>query len=205
MMLASRSPCRPGCNTPSITFSATVQEAVTALRAEPLYVVAVATPDGHAGSVHLILSDPTGDSAIFQYVGGKLVIHHGREYQVMTNSPIYDQQLALAASWQQIGGTVMLPGTNRRCRRPLHSRQLLHQCYPKDVQGHGGRGERVFRDFATAPYRFGISTPGQPNISSTLWRTVSDHKNLRYYFESTRSPSIFWVDLTSLDLRRAHR
>ena len=96
---------------------ATVQEAVTALRAEPLYVVAVATPDGRAGSVHLALSDPTGDSAIFEYVGGKLVIHHGREYQVMTNSPIYDQQLALAAYWQQIGGTVMLPGTNQAADR----------------------------------------------------------------------------------------
>jgi choloylglycine hydrolase len=45
----------------------------------------------------------------------------------------------------------------------------------------------------------GISTPGQPNISSTLWRTVSDHKNRRYYFESTRSPNVFWVDLTTLD------
>jgi homocysteine S-methyltransferase len=45
----------------------------------------------------------------------------------------------------------------------------------------------------------GISTPGQPNISSTIWRTVSDHKNRRYYFESTRSPNIFWVDLADLN------
>ena len=35
----------------------------------------------------LAISDSTGDSAIFEYVGGKLVIHHGRQYQVMTNSP----------------------------------------------------------------------------------------------------------------------
>ena len=40
-------------------------------------------------------------------VDGKLVIHHGRQYQVMTNSPVFDQQLALNAYWQQIGGTVM--------------------------------------------------------------------------------------------------
>ena len=29
----------------------------------------------------------------------------------------------------------------------------------------------------------GITTPNEPNISSTLWRTVSDQKNLVYYFE----------------------
>ena len=59
----------------------------------------------------------------------------------------------------------------------------------------------VFSVIRNCSVPLGISTPGQPNISSTLWRTVSDHKNLRYYFESTRSPSIFWVDLTSLDFK----
>ncbi len=29
----------------------------------------------------------------------------------------------------------------------------------------------------------GITTPDQPNISSTMWRTVSDQKNLVYYFD----------------------
>ena len=37
----------------------------------------------------------------------------GRQYRVRTNSPIYDEQLALNRYWEQIGGTVMLPGTNR--------------------------------------------------------------------------------------------
>jgi penicillin V acylase-like amidase (Ntn superfamily) len=36
--------------------------------------------------------DPSGDSAILEYLGGKLVTHHGPEYKVMTNSPPYDQQ-----------------------------------------------------------------------------------------------------------------
>ena len=57
-------------------------------------------PTGDAGSVHLSISDPTGDSAIFEYVGGKLVIHHGRQYVVMTNEPPFEQQLALNAYWQ---------------------------------------------------------------------------------------------------------
>lgn len=178
---------------------ATVNEAVTALRAEPLYVVAVATPDGHAGSVHLALSDPTGDSAIFEYVGGKLVIHHGREYQVMTNSPIYDQQLALSAYWQQIGGTVMLPGTNRAADRFTRASFYIN-AITKTAKATEAVAS-VFSVIRNCSVPLGISTPGQPNISSTIWRTVADHKNQRYYFESTRSPSIFWVDLASMDFK----
>jgi choloylglycine hydrolase len=45
----------------------------------------------------------------------------------------------------------------------------------------------------------GISTPGQPNISSTQWRAVSDQKNKVYYFESPRSPYLFWIPLAEID------
>jgi penicillin V acylase-like amidase (Ntn superfamily) len=57
------------------------------------------------------------DSAIFEYVQGKLVIHHGRKYQVMTNSLTFDEQLALSTYWEQIGGLTMLLGTNRAADR----------------------------------------------------------------------------------------
>jgi penicillin V acylase-like amidase (Ntn superfamily) len=39
----------------------------------------------------------------------------------------------------------------------------------------------------------------RPEISATIWRTVADQKNKRYFFESTRSPNVFWVDLVDLD------
>lgn len=43
--------------------------------------------------------------------------------------------------------------------------------------------------------------PGQPNISSTLWRTVADQKRLIYAFDSATSPSAFWVPMADLDLK----
>ena len=176
---------------------ATVAEAVAALRAEPFYVVPVVSPDGAAGTVHLSISDAAGDSAIFEYVDGKLVIHHGRQYQVMTNSPVYDQQLALDAYWKQIGGVTMLPGTNRAADRFVRASFYIN-AIPKTAN----TAEAVASAFSVirnASVPLGISTPGQPNISSTLWRTVSDHKNKRYYFESTRSPSVFWVNVTDMN------
>ena len=47
----------------------------------------------------------------------------------------------------------------------------------------------------------GITTPGQPNIASTLWRTASDQKNKVYFFDSATSPNTFWVPLADLDLK----
>jgi choloylglycine hydrolase len=178
---------------------ATVAEAVAVLRTEPFHVVPVASPDGAAGTVHLSISDSTGDSAVIEYIGGKLVIHHGRQYQVMTNSPVYEQQLALDAYWKQIGGTTMLPGTNRAADRFVRASFYIN-AIPKTVDNTEAVAS-AFSVIRNASVPLGISTPGQPNISSTIWRSVSDQKNKRYYFESTRSPNVFWVNLDDVDFR----
>ena len=50
---------------------------------------------------------------------------------------------------------------------------------------------------------FGLNTEEEPNISSTRWRTVADHKNLKYYFESAVSPNVFWVDLKQINFKQS--
>lgn len=176
---------------------ATVEEAVATIRQEPFYVVPVMSPDGEPGTVHLSISDATGDSAIFEYIGGKLVIHHGREFQVMTNSPIYEQQLALNAYWKQIGGLAMLPGTNRAADRFVRASFYINAIPKTDKSVEAVAS--AFSVIRNASVPLGISIPGQPNIGSTIWRTASDHKNKRYYYESARSPNVFWVDLRDID------
>ena len=124
---------------------ATVSEAVSALGKEPFRIVAPLLPDGEPAQGHLSISDPSGDSAIVEYVNGKLVIHHGKQYTVMTNSPTYDQQLALNSYWQEIGGSVFMPGTARAADRFARASYLVN-AIPKN-QGrqsdHGGTGPIV--------------------------------------------------------------
>jgi choloylglycine hydrolase len=149
--------------------------------------------------VHLAITDPTGDIAIFEYVGGELRIHHGPEFQVMTNSPIFDEQLALNKYWQGIGGTTMLPGTNRAADRFVRA-----SFYINSVTKTSAEREAVAAAFSVirnVSVPLGISMPGQPNIAETLWRTVADHKNQRYYFESARDPNVFWVDLSDINFK----
>lgn len=104
---------------------ATVSEAVDDLSQEKFEVVSSLMPDGSRfATLHLAISDATGDSAIFEYLGGKLTVHHDRSYQVMTNSPVFDQQLALNEYWKNIGGTTFLPGTNRAADRFVRASSL---------------------------------------------------------------------------------
>jgi choloylglycine hydrolase len=178
---------------------ATVAEAVAALEEEPFVVLTSTLPDSdRVATVHLSISDASGDSAIFEYVDGKLVIHHGRQYQVMTNSPTFEQQLAISSYWNEIGGTVMLPGTNRAADRFARSNFYINAI--PQVEDRRTATAAVFSVIRNVSVPIGITTPNQPNISSTRWRTVADHKDLIYYFESAVTPNVFWVDLKGLDL-----
>jgi penicillin V acylase-like amidase (Ntn superfamily) len=178
---------------------ASVAEAVEALRKEPFVIIAPILPNGRPGQGHLSLSDPSGDSAIFEYVHGKLVIHHDRKYQVMTNSPTFDQQLALNAYWEEIGGLTMLPGTNRAADRFARASFYINAIPGTDDPKRAVAS--VFSVIRGVSVPLGITTPGQPNISSTIWRTIYDQKNKIFYFDSATSPTVFWVPLADMDFK----
>ncbi|HUO00730.1 MAG TPA: linear amide C-N hydrolase [Bradyrhizobium sp.] len=178
---------------------ATVQEAVDALTKEPFTIVTDNVPgEERLATLHLSLSDASGDSAIVQYIDGKQVIHHSRTYQVMTNSPTFEKQLALNEYWKQIGGTVMLPGTNRSADRFARASFYVN-AIPKTEDPVKAIAS-VFSVIRNVSVPFGITTPDEPNISSTRWRTVADQKRKLYFFESVLTPNIFWVDLGKMDL-----
>ncbi|SLN52613.1 Penicillin acylase precursor [Roseovarius albus] len=176
---------------------ATVAEAVEGLSSEPFALIAPPLPDGNAAGLHLSLSDATGDSAIFEYLDGELVVHHGPEFTVMTNSPPFDEQLALTAYWEQVGGLSMLPGTNRAADRFIRASFYLGAVPEfEDVRMATSAAFSIIRN-ASVP--LGIADPDAPNIATTVWRTVMDHENKLYYFESAISPNVYWVDLNALD------
>jgi len=129
----------------------------------------------------------------------------------MTNSPIYDEQIALNEYWKGIGGLGLMPGTNRASNRFAGASFLLN-AIPKPLDQHYIEGvprqSYVFQAVAgvlsmqrAVSVLLGITTPDQPNISSTIWRTVSDQKNLVYYFDSATRSNTFWVSLTKLNIK----
>lgn len=179
----------------------TVKETVEALRKDPFIVVTANVPgQDRLATLHLSISDASGDSAIIEYIDGKQVIHHSKDYQVMTNSPTFEKQLALESYWKDIGGTVMLPGTNRSADRFARASFYIN-ALPKEKDQDINLAS-VFSVIRNVSVPYGISTPGQPNISSTRWRSVADHSRLLYFFELALTPNTFWVDLKNIDFSK---
>lgn len=86
--------------------AATVGEALASMNdIQPVMV----TFDGTKATVHLAIEDVAGDSAIIEYIGGRQVVHHGRQYRVMTNDPAYDEQLADLARYDFTNATRQTP------------------------------------------------------------------------------------------------
>ncbi len=173
--------------------------------ATPVQVVSGEVP-GRPGSLaplHLSLSDATGDSTIFEWIDGKLNIHHGREYGVMTNEPSYDEQLVITRYWDGIDGRMFLPGTNCASDRFVRASYYVDAVVQSDDPRTAAAA--VFSVIRNTSVPYGISLPDAPNLSTTRWRIVADHKNKLFYAESAMSPNVFWVDLKRLDFSQGAR
>jgi penicillin V acylase-like amidase (Ntn superfamily) len=176
----------------------TVAEAVDALAKEPFAIVAPALPGGKKAGGHLSIADASGDSAIFEYIGGKLVIHHDPKYTVMTNSPTFSEQLAIESYWRNVNGLTFLPGTIGSADRFVRMSWLLGAApNEKDPRLAVATAFSLIRAISVP---LGLADPNKPNIAATIWRSVSDLGAGRYYFESAYNPSIFWVDIKKLNL-----
>ncbi|MGD8480868.1 MAG: linear amide C-N hydrolase, partial [Methyloceanibacter sp.] len=181
---------------------ATVVEAVEA--AKSIQVVPFGlVHKGEVGvsTVHMAVEDASGDSAIIEILDGKPVIHHGKQYKVMTNSPTYDEQLALLKEYEGLGGSKPVPGgsqSDERFVRGAYYAQMLPE-HPASYQAAVSGVLSIMRNMSTP---FGVDDPSKPNISATRWRTIADLTNKRYYFEFADMPNVVWVDLDKLNLEK---
>lgn len=184
---------------------ATVDDAVAHLRATPLAAATGEVPDqpGRLTTVHLSLSDATGDSAILEWIDGELVIHHAHEHRVMTNEPRYEDQLAVTRYWRGVDGRQFLPGTNRATDRFVRARYYIDAVRQSDDPRIAAAA--VFSVIRNASVPYGIALEDAPNLSTTRWRIVADQKERLFYVESALSPNVFWVDLAALDFEQGAR
>ena len=178
---------------------ATVADAVAWIDAVRPQIIPMVNPlDGSTPTLHLALDDATGDSAIIEYTDGEPTVWHSRDYQVMTNSPSFGEQLELVATIDCFGGDRPLPGTTAAVDRFARALHYIRNLPSSDstVQAVAG----VMSVMRNTAQLFRLPDPGEPSASQTLWQTVTDLKNLRLIFQSTTRPNLIWVDLADLDL-----
>lgn len=149
------------------------------------------------------VEDRTGDSAVIEYAGGRAVIHHGREYRVMSNTPL-DASLALLSTFDFADATrnTPLPGNTNSLDRFVRASfyiDFLGRTAPRTRSEASAALMSVARNVSDP-----IGAPGdEPGESDeTDYRTLSDLTNRTYSFEPTRRLATLRTDLRRLDFRR---
>jgi choloylglycine hydrolase len=154
---------------------------------------------GYKATLHVATEDATGDSALIEFVNGKRVVHHGRQYRIMTNDPTYDEQLALLEKqdFSKPSSDTPLPGNVRatdRFQRAAYYAALLPK--PKTEREAVASVLAIARNVSVpfgAPYKdFGIY--------NTEYRTAMNLTGRRYFFELTTAPNVIWADLGTFNL-----
>jgi len=176
---------------------ATVKEALKLMKSTQIVPVEI---NGKIMPLHWAMEDPTGDSAIIEFIDGKLVIHHGKQYTVMTNEPAYDLHIENLKKYKDFGGSVEdLPGGIEADDRFIRAAYYLkHMPAPQTEAQSAAFAMQLINNVAVpfgAPYKTGAGA----GIYPTWWVSVTDLSDRVYYFSSTFSPNVIWVDLSSQD------
>ncbi|HWR30465.1 MAG TPA: linear amide C-N hydrolase [Negativicutes bacterium] len=185
----------------------TVDEAVQAVKDSPYQVVTRSLPVTVPGAgttmatavLHLSLADKSGDSAIIEYIDGKPVIYHDRNYTIMTNQPSFNKQQENLKAYQGFGGDKPLPGTSKpedRFVRAAYYMKVLPK--PTDLRSAIAGILSVTRS-ASQPFSVSLD-PKNPYTAATIWTSVADLTNGSYYFALATSPSIIWADFSEFNL-----
>lgn len=155
---------------------------------------------GTVSALHWGVTDATGASIIFEFDHGKISIHDMGDYQAMTNDPQWPAMTAIIDYWNKIGGQHMLPGTVSSPDRCVRANYFAHHV---EAVGDADLGVSITRSIlvnSCVPYTYLIQ--GEPNVSSTQWRTYANVRDRRYYFELVTNPGYYYVDLNTLDLKK---
>ena len=160
---------------------ATVKEAVEAFEHEP-YQVVPAVVAGRTATVHLQLSDATGDCAVLEVIDGQVVI---------------TEQLTNLRGYVGFCGADPLPGSTEAAARFVRAAYYTRSLPPAE---NGTMAiAQILSVLRNVAQPFGVIDPARPNISPTRWRTVRDHENILYFIESSTNPYMVWLSGKNLD------
>jgi len=195
---------RPGVGTTTwvqylLDNSKSVGEALEHLK--NIQIVSVPVPGYEKGlPLHVAMEDVSGHSAVVEFVKGRMVVHAGRQYRVMTNEPTYDEQLANLRRYLPFRPDTKLPGNTSPSDRFVRAAYFLHYLpKPKDAQEAAAYLMSLVYNVSvpfSAPYT-GLSA-----TYPTWWRDIVDLDNRRIYFNYALSPNVIWVSFDSLSFKQ---
>ena len=177
---------------------ATVDEIAQWLSTHDFAIYGETFDGGTVSLLHWAMTDASGDTILLEYVDGKLTTYRGRELQVLTNDPVWPQMQAINKYWNAVGGVNMLPGTVRSSDRFVRADFFIHHV-PTNFNYQDAWGS-LNSIMGTVSVPYGYEIQGEPNVSSTQWRSIADATTGKYYFRFAQNTGDFWIDLGRLRL-----
>jgi penicillin V acylase-like amidase (Ntn superfamily) len=196
-----RNPRRPGLsNARMVDYVldnfATVNEALAGLA--KVQVVSDPLLDRH-WPIHLSLADPSGASAVVEWVNGAIKVHQGSDSLVMTNEPELDWQLENLKRYRPFGGTLALPGDVDPPSRFVRGSSYL-KTLPKAVSVHDAEANvsGVMKNVAVPAGARDYSQGDDEDTWVTRWTTIANLDTGTYIFHLAANPYPVWVHLGQL-------
>lgn len=182
-----------------LDLNADTDEVAATLRKHDFSLAGATFDEGTDAALHWGVTDASGHSIIFEFDNGKINIHDMGDYRAMTNDPDWDSMTAIIDYWNKKGGTNTLPGTVSSPDRCVRANFYAHHVARTADASLGVSIARSILVNSSVPYTYEIE--GEPNVSSTQWRSYSDLRDRRYYFEIVTNPGYYYIDLTECNLR----
>ncbi len=182
-----------------LDMNATTAEVIEAVRAHDFSIGGATFDNGTVSTLHWGVNDAQGHSAVIEFDHGNINIYDTDSLPVLTNDPPYPQMRAINDYWTKVGGANMLPGTVKSPDRFVRAAYFLRHV---EKTGDADLGFSICRSIlmnVSVPYKYEVET--EPNVSSTQWRSFSNTRDLRYYFDIVTNPGVYYVDLSSLQLQ----
>lgn len=179
--------------------NATTDECIEALQKQDFSIQGSTFDNGTVTALHWGITDASGKSIIFEFENGNLKIHDMGDVRAMTNDPNWPQMTAIINYWDKIGGQHMLPGTVSSPDRCVRANYFAHHVEQTSDPFLAVSICRSILVNSCVPFTYLIQ--GEPNVSSTQWRSYADLKNKRYYFDIVTNMGIYYVDLSKCNLK----
>lgn len=178
----------------------TTDQVVKMIKSTPFNISGATFDEGTVSTLHWGITDRFGKTAILEFDHGKVNIYEGDSLYVLTNDPPYPQMTAINDYWKKIGGANMLPGTVKSPDRFVRA-----SFFDNNVErtGDAALGTSITRSIlvnVSVPYLYTVQ--GDPNVSSTQWRTFANLRDRLYYFDSVTALGMYYIDLTKCNLSK---
>ncbi len=171
----------------------TVEEAVAAHQRFQVLPTAI---NNFVWPLHLMLEDATGDSAIIEFVEGKMQVYHDRHYRIGTNDPVYDQQLKNWSHFEE--GTPLPSGADAVSRFIRASSYLNHLPKPENsdaaITSLKNAITQVFQN-----NQIPVNFMGKIHRVTTFWTVIQDLTHRKYYFFPTNQKEGLLIDFAKMD------